>query len=336
MLKEAIHKLAAKESLTREEMHASLDALLRPDASPALAAAWLLGLRMKGETPDEIAAAVDALRSRAEIVRVADPDALDTCGTGGDGASTFNISTTAAFVVAGAGATVAKHGNRAISSLSGSADVLGALGVNLEATIEQLQNVIDRERIGFLFAQRHHPAMRHLGPVRRELGLRTILNLIGPLSNPANVRRQLMGIYDGRLVETVAKTLALLGAKHAWVVHGSGGLDEISLAGETSVAEVRDGRIRMFTVTPEDAGLPRADLAALRGGDALENARILSSILRDEAGPRRDAVVLNAAAALVVAGKAGDLREGAALAAEAIQSGAALSRLEALVAAMPA
>jgi anthranilate phosphoribosyltransferase len=312
-------------------MLASMEALLRPDGSPALAAAWLVALRMKGETPVEIAAAAEALRSRAERVQIRDLDAIDTCGTGGDGADTFNISTVAAFVVAGAGVTVAKHGNRAVSSRSGSADVLDALGVDLDAPVGRVQASIDEERIGFLFAQRHHPAMKHVGPVRRELGVRTVFNLAGPLSNPAGVRRQLVGVYSAELTESLAQTLQLLGAHKAWVVHGADGLDELSLSTTTRVSELRDGEVRTFTVTPKDAGLERAMVVTLKGGDARENAAIALSILRGEAGPRRDAVLLNAAAALVVADRAENLREGAVLAARAIDSGAALGRLEALL-----
>jgi anthranilate phosphoribosyltransferase len=331
MLKEALHKLAVRESLTREEMRGCVDALLQPH-SPGLAAAWLVALRMKGESPVEIAAVADALRARAETVRLTDPDAIDTCGTGGDGASTFNISTTAAFVVAGAGVTVAKHGNRAVSSSSGSADVLDALGVDLDTPTDRILAALEQQGIGFLFAQRHHPAMRHVGPIRRELGLRTIFNLAGPLSNPAGVRRQLVGVYATALVPVMAQTLALLGAQRAWVVSGADGLDELSLSGPTTIVELReDGNTRAFTVTPADAGLPEAPVAALKGGTAQENATITRAILRGEQGPRRDAVLLNSAAALIVAGRAGDLREGAVLAARSIDSGAALARLEGLL-----
>lgn len=336
MLKDALQKLAAGHALTREEARASVDAMLAPDASPALQAAWLVALRMKGETADEIAGVVDALRARAERIVIRDAGAVDTCGTGGDGAATLNISTAAAFVVAGAGVTVAKHGNRAVSSKSGSADVLAALGVGLDAAPEQVRRAIDEERIGFLFAQRHHPAMRHVAPVRRELGLRTVFNLAGPLSNPAGVRRQLVGVYDDRLVEMLARTLGMLGAERAWVVHGAGGLDELSLAGGTRVGEWRDGALHSFVVTPDSAGLSQAPVEALAGGDAAHNAQLLRRVLEGEPGPRRDAVVLNAAAALVVAGRARHLREGAELAAHAIDSGAANGRLEALVAATKA
>lgn len=331
MLKEALQTLVAGGSLTRAQARASVEAMLQPEVPPAVVAGWLVALRMKGESVDEIAGVVEALRARAESVDIADPEAVDTCGTGGDGASTFNISTAAAFVVAGAGVTVAKHGNRAVSSKSGSADVLAALGVNLDAPVERIRQAIDREGIGFLFAQRHHAAMRFVGPVRRELGVRTVFNVAGPLSNPAGVKRQLVGVYDPSLLETLARTLGTLGGRRAWVVHG-GGLDEISLAGETLVASLEeDGSVRRFTVTPEEAGLARASIESLSGGDAQDNARLIRALLEGEKGPRRDAVLLNSGAALVVAGRAADLREGAALAAESIDGGAALGRLEALV-----
>jgi anthranilate phosphoribosyltransferase len=333
MLKEAIHKLTARQALTRQEMLECVDALLRPDAPAALAAAWLVALKMKGETAEEIAAAAEALRARADRVLISDAEAIDTCGTGGDGASTFNISTTAAFVVAGAGVTVAKHGNRAVSSTSGSADVLHALGLDLEAATDRIRTAIDQERIGFLFAQKHHPAMRHIGPVRGALGMRTIFNLAGPLSNPAFVKRQVLGVYNADLVNSMATSLAMLGTRRAWVVHGDNALDEISLSGETVIAEVREGgAIRTLRVTAEQAGLSRSDTAALRGGTAAENATTLRSILQGEKGPRRDAVLLNAAAGLVVGERASDLREGVVLAAQAIDSGSALGRLEGLLA----
>lgn len=332
MIRDALHALVAGRALTRDEVRGCIDALLQPDVSPALAAAWLVAMRQKGETVDEIAGAVEALRAKAERVTIADPDAVDTCGTGGDGAHTFNISTTAAFVVAGAGVTVAKHGNRAVSSKSGSADVLAALGVDLEAPAERVVDAIDRERIGFLFAPRHHPAMRHVAGLRRELGVRTIFNLMGPLANPAGVRRQVVGVYAPGLVETLARTLGALGARHVWVVHGAGGLDELSLAGETLVCEWTEERgLRSFTLTPDECGLARAPVAALVGGDAAENALLTKQLFAGEAGPRRDAVLLNAAAALVVAGRASELREGIALAQKAIDEGAAASKLAALV-----
>lgn len=335
MLREAVHRLVAGNHLTREEAAGCVEALLRDDASAPLAAAWLVALRMKGETADEIAGVATALRARAEAVVLRDPDAVDTCGTGGDGLSTFNLSTVAAFVVAGAGVTVAKHGNRAVSSRSGSADVLAALGVPLEASADAVRDAIDRERIGFLFAPRHHPAMRFVAPVRRELGLRTVFNVAGPLCNPAGVRRQLVGVYAASLLPVVAEALRGLGALRAWVVHGADGLDELSLSGPSEVAELReDGSIHRFRVTPADADLPSATLDSLAGGGPEENAAIARAVLGGEPGPRRHAVVLNAAAALVVAGRAADLREGAALAARSIDSGAARGRLDALVAAL--
>ncbi|MDP3655633.1 MAG: anthranilate phosphoribosyltransferase, partial [Brevundimonas sp.] len=257
-------------------------------------------------------------------------DAIDTCGTGGDGQHTFNISTAAALVLAGAGLKVAKHGNRALSSKSGSSDVLSALGVNLAASPAQQRRSLDQAGIAFLFAPAYHGAMRHVGPVRAELGFRTVFNLLGPLSNPAGAKRQVMGVYDPRLLEPLAEVLGRLGATRAWTVHGQG-LDELTTTGETEVAEWKDGAVRRFTVTPEDAGLPRADLAALRGGDAEENAAALRALLDGATGAYRDIVLLNAAAALVVADRAADLAEGAALAAAVIDDGRASTALADLV-----
>lgn len=332
MLSEVLHKLVARSDLTRDEARRSVDAMLEEGASLPLVSAWLIALRMKGETVDELAGVVDALRARALRVTIADANAVDTCGTGGDGASTFNISTTAAFVVAGAGVTVAKHGNRAVSSRSGSADVLTALGIDLDASIERIVEGIDNERIGFLFAPRHHPAMRFVAPVRRELGLRTVFNLAGPLSNPAGVRRQVVGVYSPELVETMARTLGALGAKHVWVVHGAGGVDEFSLEGDTLVCEWTEEKgLRRFTVSPDHVGLPRAAIETLAGGDAAHNAALARQIFDGARGPKRDSTVLNAAAALVVAGAAEDLRDGISLAAKSLDSGAAAARLEALV-----
>lgn len=332
MLVEALHRLVARGDLSRQEAREAVDSMLEEGASASLAAAWLVALRMKGETVEELAGVVDALRARASTVTIADREAVDTCGTGGDGAATFNISTTAAFVVAGAGVTVAKHGNRAVSSRSGSADVLAALGIDLEASVERVVRAIDSERIGFLFAPRHHPAMRFVTPVRRELGLRTVFNLAGPLSNPAGVRRQVVGVYSAELVETMARTLGALGAKHVWVVHGAGGVDELSLEGDTLVCEWTEARgLRRFTVNPDEVGLARAPLEALEGGDPAHNAGLTRGLFDGAAGPKRDATVFNAAAALVVSGVASDLREGVKLASESLDSGAAGQRLEALV-----
>jgi anthranilate phosphoribosyltransferase len=298
-------------------------------------AALLVALRMKGETPDEIAGAALALRRRAARVEVPEalrPHLVDTCGTGGDGVHTFNISTTAAFVAAAAGACVAKHGNRAVSSRCGSADVLAELGVALELSASSVALCLSRCGIGFLFAPRHHAAMRHVAPVRKELGMRTLFNLLGPLANPAGAERQLLGVYAAELVPVLARTLAELGCQRAFVVHGEGGLDEISTAGPTRVAEVRGGAIRERTVTPEELGLARAPLESLRGGEAAENAAHLRAVLSGEAGGRRTAVLLNAGAAIAAAGLCDELAEGVRLATAAIDSGAALERVDRLVA----
>jgi anthranilate phosphoribosyltransferase len=269
---------------------------------------------------------------RAKVLPVsAPPDAIDTCGTGGDASGTFNISTTSALVVAGCGVPVAKHGNRALSSKSGSADVLTALGVNIDADLRLVERAIREAKIGFLMAPRHHTAMRHVGPTRVELGTRTIFNILGPLSNPAGAKRQLVGVFAAQWIEPLAEVLGRLGSERAWVVHGEG-LDELTTAGTTQIAELRDGKVRTFTVTPEEVGLPRARRDDLKGGDAENNAGKLRDLLAGEHGPRRDIVLLNSAGALVVAGKAKDLREGIALAARSIDSGAARSVLERLIA----
>ena len=326
-LRAALHLAVEGKSLTRAQAAAAVEAILSGDAPVAQIAALLIALRMKGETPDEIAGAAEALRAKASAVRVSLDRLVDTCGTGGDGAHTFNISTCAAFVAAAAGARVAKHGNRAVSSRCGSADVLLALGVELELTPEGVAACIDGCGIGFLFAPRHHAAMRHVAPIRQELGLRTLFNLLGPLSNPAGARRQLVGVYAANLVPLVARTLAELGAERALVVHGVCGLDEISPSGPTVAAIVERGEVRELTLTPEDFGLERTSDAGLRGGDAAENARLIHQVFAGEQGVRRDAVVLNAAGALWAAGVVEDLREGAVRAAQVIDAGAAHERL---------
>ncbi|MBS2021213.1 MAG: anthranilate phosphoribosyltransferase [Deltaproteobacteria bacterium] len=334
MIAEAIRTAVEGTHLSRELAAGAIDAMLEGQATEAQMAALLVALRMKGETIDEIVGAAQALRRRAQRVDVNDTARerlIDTCGTGGDGAHTFNISTTAAFVAAAGGAFVAKHGNRAVSSQCGSADVLAALGVELELTPANVGACIEEVGIGFLFAPRHHAATRHVAPVRKMLGLRTVFNLLGPLVNPAGARRQVMGVYAHALVPVVARTLVELGCDRAFVVHGSG-LDELTLAGSTRVCEVRDGSVREFEVVPEQLGLSRAPIEALRGGDAKTNADILRAVLRGENGPRRDAVVLNAGAALAAAGLCEALREGLELARKAIDSGAALDRQERLVA----
>ena len=327
--KPLLAKLVDGRILSADEAHAFFAACLRGEPTPAQVAAAVTALRIRGETVEEIAAFATAMR---EAARTLDHpyDAIDTCGTGGDGQHTFNISTAAALVLAGAGLKVAKHGNRAMSSKSGSSDVLSVLGVNLQAGPEQQRRSLDEAGIAFLFAPAYHGAMRHVGPVRAEIGFRTVFNLLGPLSNPAGARRQVMGVYDPRLLEPLAEVLGRLGATRAWTVHGQG-LDELTTTGETEVAEWKDGAVRRFTVTPEEAGLPRADLDDLRGGDAEENALALRALLDGASGAYRDIVLLNAAAALVVADRAVDLAEGAAQAAAVIDDGRAAKALADLV-----
>lgn len=326
--KPLLAKLVDGRTLTAEEAGDFFAACLRGEPTPAQVAAAVTALRIRGETVEEIAAFAQAMRDAATTLD--HPyDVIDTCGTGGDGAHTFNISTAAALVLAGAGLKVAKHGNRAMSSKSGSSDVLGVLGVDLTAGLAQQRQALDEAGIAFLFAPAYHGAMRHVGPVRAEIGFRTVFNLLGPLSNPAGAKRQVMGVYDPRLLEPLAEVLGRLGAIRAWTVHGQG-LDELTTTGPTEVAEWKDGAVRRFEVTPEDAGLPRADLESLRGGDAETNAAALTALLAGQTGPYRDVVLLNAAAALVVADKASDLKEGVALAAAAIDDGRAAGALAGL------
>jgi anthranilate phosphoribosyltransferase len=301
-------------------------------ATPAQIAAILTALRVRGETPGELLGAVRAARSRMAGI-AAPPGTIDVCGTGGDGLGTLNVSTAVAFVVAACGVPVAKHGNRALSSLTGGADVLAALGVQVKP--EHAEAMLARTGLTFLFAPHHHPALRHAASARAELGFRTLFNLVGPLCNPAGVRHQLLGVFSPAWLEPVARTLGALGASRAWVVHGQG-LDELTLAGETQICAWDAGGIRHFTVTPDLAGLRPAPVSAILGGDAAHNAARLVGLLQGEAGPYRDTVVLNAAAALMVAGVVENLETGAAHAADAIRSGAALARLRALQAASPA
>ncbi len=327
--KPLLAKLVDGRVLSDEEAHAFFAACLRGEPTPAQVAAAVTALRIRGETVGEIAAFASAMREAA--LTLDHPyDAIDTCGTGGDGQHTYNISTAAALVLAGAGLKVAKHGNRAMSSKSGSSDVLAVLGVNLAATPAQQLRALERAGIAFLFAPTYHGAMRHVGPVRAEIGFRTVFNLLGPLSNPASAKRQVMGVYDPRLLAPLAEVLGRLGATRAWTVHGQG-LDELTTTGSTEVAEWRDGSVRTFTVSPEDAGLPRAGIADLRGGDAEENAAALRDLLDGARGAYRDVVLLNAAAALVVGDRAVDLAEGAALAASVIDDGRAAKALAELV-----
>ena len=316
--------------LSAEQTETAFDLMMQGNATPAQVGGLLMAMRVRGETVEEITGAARAMR--AHMVAVKAPEgAVDTCGTGGDAQGTVNISTAVAFVVAGCGVPVTKHGNRSASSKSGAADVLEALGVNLEAPLDEFSRTVAEEKVGFLFAPRHHAATRHVGPSRRELGTRTIFYLLGPLSNPAGERRQLLGVYAPQWLEPLAEVLRALGSERAWVVHGGDGLDELTTTTHSSVAELRDGVIIRFDVTPEQAGVPRAALDDLRGGDAQANASELRAVLHGRACPYRDIVVLNAAAALVVADAADGLRHGAALACRSIDSGAAAARLDALV-----
>jgi len=330
-VKSLLAALVEGKVLSDADAHAFFAACLRGEPTPAQVAAAVTALRIRGETVGEIAAFATAMREAA--VTLDHPwDVIDTCGTGGDGQHTFNISTAAALVLAGAGLKVAKHGNRALSSKSGSSDVLSVLGVNLQASQKQQLRALETAGIAFLFAPSYHGAMRHVGPVRAEIGFRTVFNLLGPLSNPAHARRQVMGVYDPRLLEPLAEVLGRLGAVRAWTVHGQG-LDELTTTGPTEVAEWNDGAVRRFTVTPEEAGLPRASLDAIRGGDAETNAAALTALLDGKTGAYRDIVLLNAAAALVVADRTETLAEGAALAAAVIDDGRAANALAGLVAA---
>jgi anthranilate phosphoribosyltransferase len=329
-LRSVLSRLANGQSLEEAEAEDVFAAIMDGALTPAQIGCLLTALHLRGETLAELTGAVRAMRARMTAIDAPD-GAIDVCGTGGDGLSTLNVSTAAAFVVAACGVPVAKHGNRALSSRAGGADVLAALGVPADLPAEAARAQLWRTGLTFLFAPRHHPALRHAATVRAELGFRTIFNLLGPLANPARVRRQLTGVYDPAWTAPMAATLGALGAERAWVVHGQG-LDELTLAGETQVSEWRDGTLRHFTVSPEQAGLPRAPVDAICGGDAAQNARALRALLQGTRGAYRDTVLLNAAAALIIAGRAGDLAEGAQLAADAIGTGAALNLLETLVA----
>ncbi len=331
-IREALARLIEHQNLSAHEAQAVMGQIMAGQATPAQIGALLAALRMKGETVEEITGFARAMRQGAVTVRPKHRLIADTCGTGGDGLATFNISTAAAFVVAGAGLPVAKHGNRSVSSRCGSADVLQALGVQVELPPERVSACIDQIGIGFLYAPSFHPAMKHAAGPRREIGVRTVFNILGPLANPAGVQVQVLGVYDPALTETMARVLAGLGCQAAFVVHGAGGLDELSTTGPNRVSFLHGGRVETFLLDPETLGLPGADLSDLQGGDAESNAEILRAVLSGEPGPRRDVVRLNAAAALVAAGIASDLRHGLHLAARSIDSGEARERLEALVA----
>jgi len=329
--KALIAKVATGANLSRAEAASAFDRMMSGEATPSQMGGLLMALRVRGETVDEITGAVTTMRAKMLSVK-APPDAVDIVGTGGDASGSYNISTCAAFVVAGAGVPIAKHGNRALSSKSGAADVLQALGVNIDLNAEQVGLCIRDSGIGFMFAPAHHPAMKNVGPTRVELGTRTIFNLLGPLSNPAGVKRQMVGTFSRHWIEPMVQVLNNLGSERVWAVHGSDGLDEITTSGPTSVAELKDGKVRTFEIVPEDAGLRRAKPEALRGGDASHNAAALLDVLKGKPGPFRDVAILNAAATLIVAAKAGDLKEAAVLAAKAIDSGEAEGRLDRLIA----
>jgi anthranilate phosphoribosyltransferase len=330
-LKSIIGKVATGATLSREESASTFDAVMSGEATPSQMGGLLMALRVRGETVDEITGAVSAMR--AKMLRVtAPPDAIDIVGTGGDGSGSVNVSTCASFIVAGAGVPVAKHGNRALSSRSGAADVLAALGVKIDLKPEDVSRCVKEAGIGFMFAPAHHPAMKNVGPTRVELATRTIFNLLGPLSNPAGVIRQMVGVFSRQWVEPLAQVLKNLGSDSVWVVHGSDGLDEITLTGPTFVAALENGAVRTFEVTPEEAGLGRVGGEALKGGDADANAVALRSVLDGKASAYRDVALLNAAAALIVAGKAKSLSDGVAIGKQSLDSGAAAARLKHLIA----
>jgi anthranilate phosphoribosyltransferase len=333
MLKEAIARLLERQDLERAEIVGAFEEIFSGQTTSAQIAGFLVALRMKGETSVEIAGAADAMRRNVTRVRVPEGrTVLDTCGTGGDGSHTFNISTAAAFVAAAAGATVAKHGGRSVSSSCGSADVLSAAGVNIQAPVAVVERCLREVGIGFLFAPNLHGVMKHVVAPRRELGIRSIFNLMGPLANPAGATHQLLGVYAPDLVPVVAQTLVVLGTERALVVHGQGGLDEISPCGPTRAALVENGAIRELEIQPEEVGVPLTRLSALRGGDPAANAEQLRSLLSGADGPIREAVVLNSAGALWVSGIAADLREGAQIAREVLDSGKGLIKLRQLIA----
>jgi anthranilate phosphoribosyltransferase len=343
IIAEAVRALVDRKDLSRIEAAAAMEAIMSGAATNAQIAAFLTALRMKGETVEELIGFAQVMRQKAvkvrtrasEVVGATGTDRemlIDTAGTGGDASGTFNVSTATAFVVAGAGLKVAKHGNRSVSSLCGSADVVETLGINIELSAAKVARCVDEVGIGFLYAPLLHTAMKHVMAARREMGIRTVFNMLGPLTNPAGANAQVIGVYSEALTEPLARALAELGTLRAYVVHGDDGLDEISNTGPSHISEVREGVVRSSTVRPEDFGLPRSSLQDLRGGDREENAEIVRHVLAAEAGPRRDIVLMNAAAALVVGGKAHDFKEGVALAAESVDSGAAAAKLAGLIA----
>lgn len=332
MIDVAIRKLVDRQSLERDEMHEVFSEMMDGRATDVQKSSFLIALRMKGETAEEITGAAMAMRERVTRLTVDREQIIDTCGTGGDGRGTFNVSTIAALVAAGAGAAVAKHGNRAVSSSCGSADVLAELGVNIDLDAARMSEVLRRTGISFLFAPKLHPAMGAVAAIRRELGVRTIFNVLGPLTNPAFARRQVLGVYSLHLVDVVARVLLALGADHAIVVHSRDGLDEISISASTMVCEVRDGAVRSYELKPEEIGVERHDAAGIAGGDARENARIAREVLGGATGARSEIVAANAGAALYVSGAAPTIRDGVDMARKSMASGQALAKLQELVA----
>jgi anthranilate phosphoribosyltransferase len=330
-LRQLIQKVSGGAALSEVEIRTALEQMTEGAATPAQMGAFLMALRVRGETVEEITGAAQMLRARMNRVEVV-PGAIDIVGTGGDSHGTYNVSTCAALLAAGAGVKVAKHGNRRVSSKSGASDVLTELGVKLDVPFDTISRCVSEAGVGFLWAPRHHPALAHFAPIRGELGIRTIFNLLGPICNPAGVKRQVVGVFSWHWVEPIAHVLKNLGAEHVWVVHGHDGLDELTTTGATDVAELKDGKVTVFEVTPADAGLAPARLADLRGGDEKHNAAAIRDVLAGKRTPLRDIAILNAAAALIVAGKAANLTDGAALAAHSIESGAAKAALERLVA----
>ena len=330
MIREAIDTLVSGRSLSREKAAGVMNEIMGDQATSPQIGAFLTALRIKGETAEEIAGMAEVMREKALRVKVS-VLLVDTCGTGGDGSGTFNISTTAAFVVAGAGGRVAKHGNRSMSGLCGSADVLEALGVKIELSPEGVKRCIEEVGIGFMFAPSFHPAMKYAAGPRRELGIRTVFNILGPLTNPAGAQAQVIGVADGGLGEKMARVLALLGSKRALVVHGQDGLDEITLSGPTEAWELKEGQVTSYTISPHDMGLSVTDMEDAKGGSVEVNASMLEGVLSGKEGPARDLVLMNAAAALMVADRASDLIEGVTMAAEAVDSGAAHAKLQAFI-----
>jgi anthranilate phosphoribosyltransferase len=342
IITEAVRTLVDRRDLTRIEAAAAMEAIMSGGATSAQIAAFLTALRMKGETVEELIGFAQVMRQKAAKIRTRGEEVaaltgtdremlIDTCGTGGDATGTFNVSTATAFVVAGAGLRVAKHGNRSVSSMCGSADVVETLGISLDLTPAQVGRCVDEVGIGFLYAPLLHTAMKHVMPARREMGIRTVFNMLGPLTNPASANAQVIGVYAAPLTEPLARVLAELGTVRAFVVHGADSLDELSNTGDSRVSEVREGMVKTFTVRPEDFGMPTASIEDLRGGDREQNAQIIRDILDGEAGPRRDIVLMNAAAALVAGGKGRDLKHGVTLAAHSIDTHAARARLDDLI-----